>query len=417
MIALVDCNNFYASCERVFNPALINKPIVILSNNDGCIISRSAEAKALGIKMGIPLFEVRDLLKKHKVHVFSSNYALYADMSKRVMSLLKEFGQKQEIYSIDESFLDISNQTNLTQHGLNIKNSINQWLSLPVCVGIAHTKVLSKFANFLAKKYKGFNGVVNLRELGETRTDNAMQLIAVDEIWGIGRKIGAKLKSMGIKTVFDLKVANPKHLRSIFNINIEKIICELNGLPCIDFEELPKKNQQVVSSVSFAKGVTDFYALLSSLIHHVEKACKKIRKQNLYARQLTIFINTNRFKDTMYWYSKTIILPQALDSFRLMIEYLESALKEIYIPTAIYKKSGIILSDLITNEYEQQDLFDKINIKRDPIINTLEDIKRKYGKKAIVIAAKELNNNWAMKRDNLSNKFTTDIDELLIVGN
>ncbi len=416
MIALVDCNNFYASCERVFNPTLINKPIVILSNNDGCIIARSAEAKALGIKMGTPLFEVRDFLKKHKVHVFSSNYTLYADMSKRVMSLLNNFAQKQEIYSIDESFLDISGESNPTQHGLNIKNSINKWLSLPVCVGIARTKVLSKFANFLAKKYKGFNGVVNLQELGEIRTNSAMQLIAVDEIWGIGGKIGIKLKNMGIKTGFDLKVANPKHLRSIFNINIEKIICELNGVSCIDLEEQPKASQQVVSSVSFSKGITDFYALLSSLIHHVEKACRKIRKQNLYARQLTIFINTNRFKDALYWHSKTIILPYALDSFRLMVEYLEQALKEIYVPTAIYKKSGIILSDLITNKHEIRDLFDKINIKKDPIINTLETIKRKYGKNAIAIATEKINSNWAMKRGNLSNKFTTDIDELLIIG-
>jgi DNA polymerase V len=275
MLALVDVNNFYVSCERVFKPSLNNKPIVVLSNNDGCIISRSNEAKAIpGIKMGIPYFEIRDIVKKHNIQIFSSNYTLYADLSNRTMSILKSLAIRQEVYSIDESFLDLTGIPELTLHGHKIRTTIKDWVGLPVGIGIAETKVLAKFANYLAKKYKGFNGVCNLADLGQSRVDKAMQLTSVDEIWGIGRKIGYKLKLMGVKTIFDLKKANPKHLRSMFNINIEKIISELNGIPCIALEDYEEPQQRIVSSRSFGAGVNRMSGSISTETYCLSKLKK-----------------------------------------------------------------------------------------------------------------------------------------------
>ena len=251
MLALVDCNNFYASCERVFQPALEGKPIIVLSNNDGCAVARSNEAKALGIKMGAPYFEIKQICDKYKVNVFSSNYTLYGNMSKRVMNTLQQFAPRQEIYSIDECFLDLAGMQDLTEHGQKIRKTVKQWTGIPVGVGIAKTKVLAKFANHLAKKYPFLNGVCNLEELGESRTNKAMQIVGVEEIWGVGRKIAEKLKNMGIKTVYDLKTANPKHMGKIFSVNIERIIYELNCIQCMELEEYQEPNKQIISSRSF----------------------------------------------------------------------------------------------------------------------------------------------------------------------
>jgi len=415
MIALIDCNNFYVSCERVFNPSILNKPVVVLSNNSGCIISRSAEVKAIGIKMGVPLFEAKPLIDKYNVYYCSSNYTLYADMSNRFHNILQQFGIRQERYSIDESFLDLSGIPNLTEHGHKIRNKVNQWVNLPVCVGIGQTKVLAKFANYLAKKYSGFNGVCNLVELGENRVNKAMSMTPVSEVWGIGRKIGYKLQYMGIKTILDLKTANPKQLRNLFNVNIEKIISELNGIPCIALEDNVEPNKRVVSSRSFGRDIYDYDSLLSSINYHIEQGSRKLRKQGLYARQLTIFICTNRFKEEYYSHSRTIVLPQAIDSFRYLASYIQKTLKDLYIPGLAYKKSGIILSELITSELECRDLFDEINIKSDPIISAIELIRRKFGKSAINLASTKLSNKWFMKEINLSRKFTTEFNEIAIV--
>lgn len=416
MIALVDVNNFYVSCERIFKPSLNNKAVIVLSNNDGCVISRSNEAKALGIKMGIPYFEIKQFVKKYDIQIFSSNYSLYADISNRTMSILKNFAIAQEVYSIDESFLDLTGIPELTIHGQDIKTTIKKWVGLPVGIGIAKTKVLAKFANYLAKKYKAFNGVCNLEDFEQNRVNTAMQLTPVDEIWGVGRRIGRKLKSMGIKTILDLKNSNSRHLRSIFNINMEKIIDELNGIPCINLEDHHEPSHRIMSSRSFETGISNYDALLNSLTFHIEQASKKLRKQQLYTRQLTIFINTNRFKEQDYWHSKTIQLPQAIDSFRYLTHYVDNALKALYMPGQIYKKSGVILSNLITSEYEYKDLLDTANIKNDPVIEAVELIKAKFGEKSISLATNKLSTSWNMKQDNLSPKYTTNINELLVVS-
>ncbi len=416
VICLVDANSFYASCETVFQPQLEGRAVIVLSNNDGCVIARSAQAKSLGIKMGIPYFEIKSLCSQRNVAVFSSNYTLYADMSNRFMNILSNFGVRQEVYSIDESFLDLSGISNLTEHGHKIKKTVKQWISLPVCVGIGQTKVLAKLANHLAKKHNFLNGVCNLKELGQDRVDNAMKITPVSEVWGIGRKIHTKLELMGIKTVYDLKIANPKQLSKIFSVNIERIIYELNGIQCLALEEYQEPNKQIISSRSFGSSVSDRDALLSSLSYHVKNASRKMRKQGLFARQMIVFAHTNRFKDDYFSNSVNVIFPVAIDSYRYMSKYLNNALDTIYKPGIHYKKSGIIITDLVTDEYETRDLFDTINMKHDSLLPTLESINSRFGKNAIKLASEKLSNAWKMQKNLISKHYTTNIADLLEVG-
>lgn len=416
MIALIDCNNFYASCERVFQPALEGKPIIVLSNNDGCAVARSNEAKMLGIKMGQPFFEIKDLCKKHKVYVFSSNYTLYGNMSKRVMNTLQQFAPRQEIYSIDECFLDFAGMQNLTDYGQKIRKTVKQWTGIPVGVGIGQTKVLAKFANHLAKKYPFLNGVCNLDELGENRTNKAMQIVSVEEIWGVGRKIAEKLKIMGIKTVFDLKNANAKQLSKIFSVNIERIIYELNGIACIELEEYQVPNKQIISSRSFGKAVQDKDTLISALTYHTENISKKLRKQNLFARQMLVFAHTNRFKDNYFSSSVNVIFPVAIDSFRYMAKYIEQAVNEIYRPGVQFKKAGIVINEIVGQEFETRDLFDTVSIRKDSLIPTLEQIKRHFGKSSISLASAKLSNRWLMNKHLSSKHYTTDLEDLIEVN-
>lgn len=415
-IALVDCNNFYASCERVFNPKLECKPVIILSNNDGCVIARSNETKAMGIKMGTPFFEIKNFCTQHNIHVYSSNYTLYADMSARVMQTLSELSARQEIYSIDESFLDLTGYPDLSAHAQLIRKTVKQYTGIPVGVGIANTKVLAKLANYLAKKYPQLNGVCNLIELGAERTNKAMQITPVDEIWGVGRKVALQLKQMGIKTVYDLKIANPKIISKRLSVNIERIIYELNDIQCLDIETNIEPNKQIISSRSFGTTVTTRDGLLSSLTYHTEQIGKKLRQQNLYARQMTVFAHTNRFKDNYFASSINVVFSQATDSFRYMATALDNALDNIYKPYIHYKKAGIIISDLITDVNQTVDLFDNVNIIHDELLPTLESIKKKYGKHSIKLASEKLSEEWRMQRNYTSAHFTTDIDDILVVS-
>lgn len=414
MIALLDINNSYVSFERLFQPKLEGKPVVVLSNNDGCLIARSQEAKDLGLKMAQPYFEVKDIIEKHNVEVFSSNYTLYADLSKRFHELVGTFGCRQECYSIDESFIDLTG-INLAGYGVKIKNTVKQYLGLPICVGIGQTKVQAKFANYLAKKYKFLDCVCNLEELGVERVEKAMQITPVGELWGVGRKYSVRLEQMGIKTVYDLKQANPKQISKIFNVNLERIIHELNGLQCIELEDYPEVNKQLVSSRSFGGMVSTYDALLSSFTYHVEQAGRKLRKQGLYAREMLLFANTNRFKDDYMSCTTRIVFPQALDSYLLMAKYLGKAVKQVYKPGIGYKKSGIVFPDLVTEEFQTKDLFDNYSIKHDKLLPTVEAIKKQYGKKAIGIASAKLSDEWLMTRDKMSKNYTTDLDDILEV--
>lgn len=416
MICLVDANCFYVSCERVFQPHLEGKPVIVLSNNDGCAVARSNEAKALGIKMGVPYFEIRHQCEKHGVHAFSSNYTLYGDMSRRFHHILAQFGVRQEVYSIDESFLDLSGITDLTNHGQNIRKTIKQWIGIPSCVGIGQTKVLAKLANHLAKKHQFLNGVCNLGDLSQERINNAMKITRVGDLWGIGRKLAPKLELMGIKTVYDLKIANAKQLSKIFSVNLERIILELNGIQCLELEDYQEPSKQMVSTRSFGKAVTSRDGLMSALTYHCEQISHKLRKQNLFARQMVVFAHTNRFKDDYMARSSNITFPEAVDSFRFMTKYLEQALDNIYQPELQYKKAGLIITDLVSSEQETQDLFDHINIRHDQLLPSIEAIKHRFGKSSLQLASGLLSKDWQMNRHLISRHFTTDLDDILIIG-
>ncbi|SEQ32290.1 DNA polymerase V [Nitrosomonas ureae] len=266
-IALIDVNNFYVSCERVFNPKLEDRPVVVLSNNDGCAVARSNEVKALGVKMGQPWFQLKDLARKHGIIAYSSNYTLYADMSNRVMSILAIFSPNQEIYSIDECFLDLTGFKRVSPivYGQRIRKCIRQWTGLPVCVGIGSTKTLAKLANHIAKKNPEFNGVCDLNAMSLRQQEDWFRKIEVGEIWGIGRRLAPKLHEIGIRTVLDLKTASPSQLRARFSVVMEKIIREINGTACIELEEMNPPKKQIVSSRSFGIPVSDLASLEESV--------------------------------------------------------------------------------------------------------------------------------------------------------
>jgi DNA polymerase V len=416
LIALVDCNNFYASCERVFRPELKEKSLIVLSNQDGAVISRSNEAKALGIKMGTPYYQIKEICDKYDVHIFSSNYALYNSMSKRVMSILAKFAVSQEIYSIDESFLDLTGIGNLTTYSENIRTIVIKWTSIPISVGLGQTKVLAKFANYLAKKHKFLDNICNLDELGHARVNKAMQITDVAEVWGVGRRVAKKLRQMDIHTVYDLKTANPSHIRKIFNINMERVVQELNGIKCIDLEELKKANRHIISSRNFDHEVMSRDDLKSAFIYHIENVCGKMRKQNLFARQIIFCARTNRFKDNYFSTAVDIAIPSALDSFRYISSYIDKALDTIYKPGIKYKKCGVIVNGLITGEYVTKDLFDNTNITHDKVLPAVEKVRMRFGKSAIKLASFNLSDAWKMEQRFLSKRYTTDLNELLEVA-
>lgn len=415
MFALVDCNNFYASCERVFRPELKERPLIVLSNQDGAVISRSNEAKSLGIKMGIPYYQIKEVCKKYDVQIFSSNYVLYNSISVRLMSILAKFAVSQEIYSIDETFLDLMGINNLTAYSEKMRATVMQCTSIPISVGVGQTKVLAKFANYLAKKHKFLNNICNLDELGDTRVNKAMQITDVAEVWDVGWRVARKLKQMNINTVYDLKTASPSHIRKIFNINIERIVQELNGIKCIDLEELKKANRHIISSRNFDHEVMSRDDLKSAFIYHIENVCGKMRKQNLFARQIIFCARTNRFKDDYFSTAIDIAIPSALNSFRYISAYIDRALDAIYKSGVKYKKCGVVVNGLITGEYVTKDLFDNINIKHDKVLPAVEKVRTRFGKSAIKLASSNLSDAWKMEQRFLSKRYTTDLAELLEV--
>jgi DNA polymerase V len=350
-IALIDVNNFYVSCERSFNPTLKSRPVVVLSNNDGCVISRSNEAKALGIKMGAPWFKCQDLVKKHQITGLSSNYALYADMSNRVMTILSDFSPNQEVYSIDECFLDLTGfeKKNLVEYGQQMRARILKWTGLPVCVGVGSTKTLAKLANHIAKKQAQFNGVCDLNQLSEGALKDVFSLLDVGEVWGVGRKLAIKLKALGIHTVLDLKQADSEYLRQQFSVVMEKTVRELNGTACMALEEIVPPRKQILSSRSFGHPVRDFNSLAESITLYMSRAAEKLRSQQSLANVVQVYIRTSPFKldEPQYGNGITIPLPTPTDDTRQLVKIALWALKRLYQPNFNYAKAGVCLGELI----------------------------------------------------------------------
>ncbi len=417
-IALIDVNNFYVSCERVFNPKLIGKPVVVLSNNDGCAVARSNEAKALGVSMGAPWFKLKDLAKQHGIIGLSSNYALYADMSNRVMSILRDYSPDQEVYSIDESFLDLTGfqSRDLIKYGQHMRKRILRWTGLPVCVGIGSTKTLAKLANHCAKKQPVFNSVCNLNNLSNSELDLLLSQIDVGEIWGIGRKLAPKLQALGFNTVLDLKNANPERLRQQFSVVMEKTIRELNGTVCIELEDIAPPKQQIMSSRSFGQSVQDYNSLAESITLYVSTAAVKLRKQQSLAGSIYVYIATSPFKldDKQYSNGIRIPLPSPTDDTRQLVNIALWALKQIYRPNYSYDKAGIVLSELVTRQHLQNDLFARLP-SSDALMTVMDVINRKMGKESIKLASEGFVRPWRMKQGNKSPSYTTKWGDLPVI--
>ena len=414
MIALVDVNNFYVSCERLFNRSLEHVPVIVLSNNDGCIISRSNEAKALGIKMGMPFFQAQDLIKKNHIHVYSSNYPLYADMSNRVMQLLAHLSQDQEIYSIDESFLKI-NQKNYLLYGQHIRTTVLKNVGLPVCVGIAKTKTLAKLANYMAKKYPMFNGVVCFPETNSKTLTKLMCEISVGELWGVGVRLKNRLNELGILTVHDLKIANAKWMKQMFSINIERMVYELNDIECYPIESIKPDQKQIVCSRSFGQKINRYEDMADAVATFVQTASIKLRKQRLTAKQMTLFMRNNLFS-SKHRIQHVIRLQHYdyTDNHQQLLRLAMHGLEKIYHQGIDYHKAGIVLGDLRRSINLNQDY--SAGSQWHHLSNTIDAIRDKYHANIIMSGWQSKDGKWHMKQSNKSFRFTTSWQELLEVS-
>lgn len=421
-IALVDCNNFYVSCERVFNPALEGKPVVVLSNNDGCAVARSGEVKALGVKMAEPWFKMEKLAKQHGIIALSSNYALYGDLSARVMSILSTFSPKQEIYSIDECFLDLAgfDPKLLVAYGQTIRKTIKQHVGIPVCVGIADTKTLAKLANHCAKKrFAGKDGVCDFGRYTPAQISKLFATIPVGDIWGIGRKLAEKLIAMKIETVEDLRTADQTRMRQRFSIVVERTVKELNGISCIELDVVNTPRQQIMVSRSFGQEVSNYDDLAESVAYFASSAAEKLRKDGSVAASLCVFIQTNPFKFKDQQYSHSIVMPlgKPTDDTSRLANAAIRGLGAIYRKGFNYKKSGVLLMGLQPKGAVQATLFDDTSAqeKSENLMRVMDSVNRRMGKGSMTIAASGTKQRWAMRRDSKSPNYTTDWDELPVV--
>lgn len=419
-IALVDVNNFYVSCERVFNPRLEGKPVVVLSNNDGCAVARSNEAKALGIKMGQPWFQLKDWAQRRGIAAYSSNYALYADMSNRVMNILAAFSPRQEVYSIDECFLDLTGfkAQELMLHGQRIRQRVKQWVGLPVCVGIGPTKTLAKLANHIAKQYPESGGVCNLNDASPQQRYDWFSRIAAGEVWGIGRRLVPQLRDIGIKTVRDLQRACPAAMRARFSVVMEKVIRELNGVACIELEEVAPLRKQIVSSRSFGVPVSDLASLEEAVSLYTRRAAEKLRRQQLSAGSVYVAIRTSPFNTQEQYYANGMIIPlpaPSADTMRLTKAALWG-LRKIYRSGYRYQKARIMLAGLVSINDRQCDLFSLAEEnKSGKLMEVMDRINVRMGNGTLKLASEGFRQPWKMKQANRSPSYTTNWDELICV--
>ena len=418
--ALVDVNNFYVSCERVFRPHLAAVPMVVLSNNDGCAVARSNEVKALGVKMGTPWFKMQDLARRHGIEAYSSNYVLYGDMSQRVVNILRDFSPDIETYSIDESFLRIESVAHLHGGagilGEKIRTRIRQWTGLPVCVGIGPTKTLAKLANHVAKKRPEYQGVCDLHALTRRDRRQLMSEIEVSEVWGVGRRLTIRLSELGIRTVLDLRNTDPKYLRIHFGVVLERICEELRGISCLPLEMVAPPRKQILSSRSFGKPVESRAELGEAVSTYIARAAEKLRAQGSVAGALQVFLETNRFKpdEPQYHPSHLMTLPEPTDDTLRLTRAALAGLRLIYRPGYRYKKAGIMLMLLSDRGSRQYSLFEcaEREAKSERLMQVLDQVNRHYGRNTLRVAASGVNQQWAMRAENRSPRYTTQWDEL-----
>ena len=419
MFALIDGNSFYASCERVFRPELEKRPVVVLSNNDGCIVTLTKEAKALGLKRGTPLFQVKEVIEQNQVAVFSSNYELYGDMSARMMATIASLVPAIETYSIDECFADLSGLDQLTSLGQAIRERVGMWVGIPTCVGIAPSKTLAKYCNHLAKKIPALHGVLNWNDLSEPRQQKALMLGGVGDIWGIGPRLAKRLSQLGIVSAWDLSQTPQAFLREYFPVTVLQTAAELRGEAVMDFVPVAEDRQRLVRSRSFSADVKEVEALAAAVTFHVEEAARVLRKEQLAARRIGVFILSNRFREDAQQYSgfdEHDFGVYVNDTPGLMRQALV-ILHRIYRPGIAYKKAGVVLEDIIAQEEAPQDLFAFEREGNNRLSQVMDKMNAHYGKGTLSYAtAFTQTTDWKMKRQYKSPSYTTRVSDLLRVG-
>ena len=410
MYALVDCNAFYASCERVFQPALNGKPVVVLSNNDGMVIAKSTEAKALGLDLGMAYFQIKDALKKHNVAVFSSNYTLYGDFSQRVVSVLRELTSDIEVYSIDEVFADLAGfaDRDLLQYGHMMRDTVKKLTGIPVSIGIAPSKTLTKVANKLAKKGPG----VILLDTPE-KIDMALESYPIEDIWGIGRRRAAMLNAMGVTTAQQLRNLPDKVVRKKMSITGLRLVHELRGIPCIPLEEIPPAKQQIICSRSFGFFLTELKQVEEAINFYAARAAERMRQQGLVATHIMVFFETSRFNGPYYAPSKVMELPRATNYTPDIAAATLKAIRQMFRPGFRYRKGGVMLMELSAANGRQLDLLSPRNEpEQDELMKALDRVNAKYGANTLFFAATGIKKEWQMMRKMKSPHYTTNWDEL-----
>lgn len=406
--AIVDCNNFYASCERLFRPDLKHVPLVVLSNNDGCVVARSQEVKDLGIKMGIPVFKIQDEIKRYGIQVFSSNYTLYGDISSRVMQTLEQLSPHVEVYSIDEAFLDLSSIDSLNDYGQMIRSTVLKHVGVPVCVGIAPTKTLAKLANYASKKFKATQGVVDLRD--HKWQKRLMEITPVSEVWGVGRKLTESLQRRGVETVWQLAQMDTHQVRRLYSVVLERTVCELNGESCLELEETSSAKQQIVCSRSFGEKLTQYTDLREAVCEFAARATEKLRGENRLALMVNVFIRTSPFDKTGPHYDNAATgrLTQPSSDTRKILDLVTRLFDMIWKDGYRYAKAGVMLGDFCSPDNVQPNLFDnqQDNQENEALMQVIDTINHS-GQGKIWFGAQRPKKDWFMRQANVSPAYTT----------
>lgn len=441
--ALIDGNSFYASCQMAFDPSLANRPVVVLSNNDGCIVAANARAKQLNEEliqsvgdlgrggyaaavtdnmMFQPYFKVKWLLERYQTAVFSSNYELYGDMSQRMHAIIGEFSPQQEIYSIDESFLRLDSlpDQNWLLWGQNLKQTVRQQIGIPVAVGIGPTKTLAKLANHLAKKEERFNGVFAIENLHDAEFVSYLQAMPIQKVWGIGKRLAERLRADGLETVYQFQKASPAAIRKAYGVTLERTFRELNGEVCFQFQEAPGDKKQIINSRSFGQPVTDLKTMERAVISHLSRALEKLRRQNSLCQAVTVFIRSNPFKENRPFYShhKTLVLLEPSDNSLFLAKKLREALASIWRPGVEFHKAGVILGEILPKGAYQPDLFwqngDSENSRQQALVKLMDQVNRSQGKETLFVASagSRRRNGWQMLRNRMSPRYSTQWHEL-----
>jgi DNA polymerase V len=412
--ALVDCNNFYVSCERVFNPKLVGKPLVVLSNNDGCVISRSNEAKAIGVAMGAPFFKVSHLIKEKGLIVQSSNYALYGDMSARVMKLLSEYAPRQEVYSIDESFLLVGGLSDFASTAIILKETVQKYLGLPICVGIAPTKTLAKLSNGVAKSTSVLNGVLDYSSIGELKQSRLLKALPAKNVWGVGRKLAEKFSGIGIETAHDLRESDADQMGKLFSVVVKRTILELRGTACIDMESVDEARKSIGSSRSFGRAVTSLEELEEAVTSYALKACEKLRRDHSVAAEVQVMVATSAYSDDVFSNAGGAALPCPTDDSMIIVKHALLALRQIYKAGHSYQKAAVMLGKICSREGRQISIFDPVNAseKSAKMMQALDAANGKWGRGTIFLASEGIGRDWKMKSAHKSPAYTSSWSEI-----